>query len=176
MVFLWLSCGRFLPRVVLLFSLNYNLGATIYFRSLAFFHGRASAREGIFESFDGAATAGRGWHGVEVAAFTRFPRFLSRGREASGDASRFTTRLINDPSRKKARVFTRHSSPLGPANFQFRSLVLVVVLIVGTPVISLCNRAFCSSADIRLLHPHSVVCSLYLAALYFQAHTHTDST
>lgn len=53
--------------VVLLFSLNYNLGTTIYFRSLAFFHGRTSARRS-----SNLSTAG-----TEVAAFTPFPRFLS---------------------------------------------------------------------------------------------------
>lgn len=140
---------------MLLFSLNYNLGATIYFRSLAFFHGRASAREGIFECFDG-----REKEREKVVAFTRFPRFLSRGREASGDAPRLATRLINDPPSKKPEFLPRDPSRQFPISIPSSSLARPLFLFARV------SAFLFSSADIPICYTLSRLLSTHFGALY----------
>lgn len=64
--------------VVLLFSLNYNLGATIYFRSLAFFHGRTNARRS--SNLSTTEVWGRRFYPVSRSFLSaRKPREIYRG-------------------------------------------------------------------------------------------------
>lgn len=88
---------------VLLFALNYNLGATIYFRSLAFLP-RSDERQRIFESFDDEAEVVR-------ALLLRFLAFYPRPRSLERDTPRLATRLINDFRRVKSPGFLPRSLP-----------------------------------------------------------------
>lgn len=123
------------PRPIpLCFSLNYNLDATIYFRSLAFFHGRASAPPGnlrILRADGGERERSEGRRGEgrvgerEVRGRRFYPLFLAFYRAAAKPPERlpprFATRLINDLSRKKTPgLFSLRSSRQFPISISRR--------------------------------------------------------
>jgi len=84
---------------------------TIYFRSLAFFHGRLERSRGNPRISPSARESG----GLRSPLFVGRPR-----RSLGGDASRLATRLINDPACKKPRAFYRDLVPKFSISFSRR--------------------------------------------------------